>query len=210
MTRVAALARGAQPSARGAAPVVGRHPFSSRPRRAAASGGSVTAGLAAVGAAFRAGATPAEAWWHGWGVRCDAGTPRWDDVVDRCGGDLPTAAAVRAAASLAVDTGAPPAAVLDRLGAALADEQEVAAQRAAAMAGPRATARLLAWLPAFGVLLGLAVGADPVGVLTDGRLGTGLLAVAGLLTWSGRRWSAGLLTTAERAGVVESSRGGSP
>lgn len=169
--------------------------------RSAGSGTSVPAGLAGVAAALRAGATPAEAWWHGWRVRCEGGAPRWDDLVDRCRGDQATAAAVQAAARLAVGSGAAPAAVLDRLGAALADEQEVAAQRGAAMAGPRATARLLAWLPGFGVVLGMAVGADPLAVLADGRAGTGLLAVAVGLTVAGRRWSARLLATAERAGA---------
>lgn len=156
-------------------------------------------GLAAVAAALRAGAPPALAWQRGWGVRCDDGVPRWDELVARCGGDRSVAAAVRAAARLSGATGAPPAAVLDRLGGVLADEAEIAGQRRAAMAGPRATARLLTWLPAFGVVLGAAVGADPVGVLLDGRGGTLLLLGSVLLTWSGRRWSQRLLAAAARA-----------
>lgn len=157
-------------------------------------------GLAAVAAALRAGAPPALAWQRGWGVSSEDGVPRWDALVARCRGDLAAAAAVRAAARLAATTGAPPAAVLDRLGGVLADEAEIAGQRSAAMAGPRATARLLAWLPAFGVVLGAAVGADPVGVLLDGRGGTALLLAAALLSWSGRRWSARLLAVAAQTG----------
>lgn len=164
-------------------------------------GGSGAGGLAAVSAALRAGAPPALAWQRGWGVRSDDGLPRMDDLVERCGGDASVAVAVQAAARLAQRSGAPPAAVLDRLGAALDDEQEIAGQRRAAMAGPRATARLLAWLPLFGVALGAALGANPVGVLLDGRLGTVLLAAAGLLSWTGRRWSSQLLVAAERAGA---------
>lgn len=159
-------------------------------------------GLAAVAAALRAGAPPALAWQRGWGVRCEDGVPRWDELVARCDGDLSVAAAVRAAARLSGATGAPPAAVLDRLGGVLADEAEIAGQRRAAMAGPHATARLLAWLPAFGVALGAAVGADPVGVLLDGRGGTLLVLGSGLLTWSGRRWSHRLLADAAHAGDV--------
>ena len=157
-------------------------------------------GLAAVAAALRAGAPPAVAWQRGWGVRSDEGVPRWDDLVARCDGDPSVAAAVRAAARLAGASGAPPAVVLDRLAGVLADEAEIAGQRRAAMAGPRATARLLAWLPVFGVVLGAAVGADPVGVLLDGRGGTTLLLAAGLLTWTGRHWSRRLLDGAARAG----------
>lgn len=163
--------------------------------------GPVSGGLASVAAALRAGAPPAVAWQRGWAVRSDDGEPRWADLVDRCGGDASVAAAVRATARLAHTSGAPPAMVLDRLAAVLADEEEIAGQRRAAMAGPLATARLLAWLPLFGVLLGTALGADPMGVLLDGGLGTALLLGAGLLTWAGRRWSGRLLAVAARAGA---------
>ena len=63
----------------------------------------------------------------------------------------------------------------------------------AGLAGPRATATVLAGLPALGIALGQATGADPVGVLTGGGLG-GLLPIVGTalvvagLCWSDRTW----------------------
>ena len=157
-------------------------------------------GVPAVAAALRAGATPAVAWQRGWGVRTSDGIPEWVDVVARCAGDSAAASAVVAAARLATATGAPLAMVLDRVGVALAEEADIAGQRRAAFAGPRATARLLAWLPAFGVLLGMALGADPLGVLLDGRVGSGLLVAAGALSWCGWRWSRRVLRSAAAAG----------
>ena len=157
-------------------------------------------GVPAVAAALRAGATPAVAWQRGWGVRSRDGIPEWADVVAGCAGDSAAASAVLAAARLAAATGAPLAMVLDRVGVALAEEADIAGQRRAAFAGPRATARLLAWLPAFGVLLGMALGADPLGVLLDGRAGSGLLAAAGALSWCGWRWSRRVLRSAAAAG----------
>jgi len=157
-------------------------------------------GVPAVAAALRAGATPAVAWQRGWGMRSRDGIPEWADVVAGCAGDSATASAVIAAARLAAATGAPLAMVLDRVGVALAEEADIAGQRRAAFAGPRATARLLAWLPAFGVLLGMALGADPLGVLLDGRVGSGLLVAAGALSWCGWRWSRRVLRSAAAAG----------
>lgn len=182
--------------------MAGTAPPRVRPRpRVGPASGTASGGLARVAAALRAGAPVALAWQRGWGVQTDDGVPRWEDVLARCGGDPSVAAAVRAAARLSAATGAAPAAVLERLAAVVADEQEIAGQRAAAMAGPRATARLLAWLPVFGVVLGAAVGADPVGVLADGGGGTVLLLGSALLTWVGRRWSDRLLSGAAAAGA---------
>lgn len=175
---------------------------SGRSSRGARDVGDVGAvgGVSAVAAALRAGATPAVAWQRGWGVRTRDGIPEWADVVPRCAGDSAAASAVLAATRLAAATGAPLAMVLDRVGVALAEEADIAGQRRAAFAGPRATARLLAWLPAFGVLLGMALGADPLGVLLDGRAGSGLLAAAGALSWCGWRWSRRVLRSAAAAG----------
>ena len=63
-----------------------------------------------------------------------------------------------------------------------------------------ATARVLAWLPALGLVLGLALGADPFAVLLDGSGGSALLAVGVLLTWAGRRWTGRHLRAATAAG----------
>lgn len=164
-------------------------------------GATFLAALTEVAGLLRAGADPAAAWRHGMGLTVVDGVPRLPDLVAWAGGDVATARAVLAAARLSAELGVAPAQVLDRVVASLALSAEEAGQRAAALAGPRATARLLVWLPALGLVLGLALGADPVGVLLDGGAGTALL-VAGLaLTILGRRWTARYLRAAADAGA---------
>ena len=156
--------------------------------------------MLAVAAALRAGASPSVAWRRCWDVEAPDGVPVLADVVARCG-DERHAAAVVAAARLAARTGASLAAVLERVGAALADDEAVEVQRRAALAGPRATVRVLTWLPLVGVALGWSLGADPVGVLLDGGGGTALLAGALVLTFAGRTWSGRLVDAARVAGA---------
>jgi tight adherence protein B len=155
----------------------------------------------AVAAALRAGASPAVAWGRCWGVAAPDGVPSLADAGSRCADDR-HAAAVVAGARLAARTGAPLAEVLERVGASLAEDEAVEGQRRAALAGPQATVRVLTWLPAVGAALGWSLGADPVGVLLDGGIGTALLAGAGVLTWLGRRWSGRLLAVARAAGAA--------
>lgn len=203
--RLAAVAGArAGPVDRSARTVVdGRGRPGPRPRPGAATD------VLAVAAALRAGASPSQAWLRCWGVAAPDGVPALADarrVVDER-----HARAVVAGARLASRTGAPLAAVLERVGAALAEDDAVEVQRRAALAGPQATVRVLTWLPVVGVVLGWALGADPVGVLLDGGLGTALLLAAALLTWAGRRWSARLLLAARAAGGgagVGGGRGG--
>lgn len=155
----------------------------------------------AVAAALRAGASPAAAWRRCWGVAAPDGVPSLADARSRCADDR-HAAAVVAGARLAARTGAPLADVLERVGASLAEDEAVEGQRRAALAGPQATVRVLSWLPAVGAALGWSLGADPVGVLLDGGVGTALLVGAGALTWLGRRWSGRLLRAANAAGAA--------
>lgn len=97
-------------------------------------------------------------------------------------------------------TGAPAADCVDRLSAAVRSELAAADERAAALAGPQATAQVLGWLPAAGVALGALVGADPVRVLL--LTGPGRLClVTGLALWvAGRAWSGALVRRAAAAG----------
>lgn len=114
--------------------------------------------------------------------------------------DGPDVAAATAACRLSARTGAPLAEVVDVVVAGIAETVEAENLRRAALAGPRATARLLAWLPLAGVGLGAVLGADPVAVLLGGGPG-GLCLVGGLaLFLLGRRWVRLLLRDAERAG----------
>lgn len=149
----------------------------------------VMGGVAAVSAALRAGAPAAIAWRRGLGVGADGPVPSWGDLLTRCGGDRRAAATLAAAGRLATQTGAPLADVLERVGATMAQDAEAAGQRRAALAGPRATARVLAWLPASGVVFGLALGADPLSVLLDGGGGIALLVAGAVLTAGGQVWS---------------------
>ena len=97
-------------------------------------------------------------------------------------------------------------------GASLATSLERAAEHAeeridallgrqSALAAPRATGRILSWLPLLGLGLGMLMGSDPVGVLTGSVLGalTGLLGLG--LAFAGRRWTAALVHRAEAESI---------
>jgi len=105
---------------------------------------------------------------------------------------------VVAAARTAHELGAPLADVLARVSESLAADAAERDDVEAALAGPRATARVLAWLPVLGVGLGAALGADPVRVLLGGGLGSTAGVVGILLVVAGRRWTARLLARAVR------------
>jgi tight adherence protein B len=60
------------------------------------------------------------------------------------------------------------------------------------MAGPRASATVLALLPCVGVALGEAMGAAPVNVLLSTPMGQLLLVVGCALVWAGMAWTAKL------------------
>ncbi len=108
------------------------------------------------------------------------------------------AQAVICAHRVAAELGTPLAPVLDTVAQALAADAEAESELGAALAGPQASARLVGWLPALGLALGVVVGADPTAVLTDGGLGTvaGVVGVALLVV--GRAWSRALVDQARR------------
>ncbi len=153
--------------------------------------------LAAVSSALRSGATPDAAWARA-GVTTRAGLPEEAGLA----AVLPPVALtpVLAAARLAQQVGAPLAAVLDRIARLVERSGEAADRRAEALAGPRTTATLLAWLPATGLVLGLVLGVDPLAVLLDGAGGTGLLLAGLVLTALGRAWTRRLIARASAGG----------
>lgn len=98
--------------------------------------------------------------------------------------------------------GAPLAMSLERAAEHAEERIDALLGRQSALAAPRATGRILSWLPLLGLGLGVLMGSDPVGVLTGSLLGalTGLLGLG--LAFTGRRWTAALVHRAE----VESMR----
>ncbi len=104
---------------------------------------------------------------------------------------------------LSESAGAPLATSLERAAEHAEERIDALLGRQSALAAPRATGRILSWLPLLGLGLGVLMGSDPVGVLTGSILGalTGLLGLG--LAFAGRRWTAALVHRAE----VESAAG---
>lgn len=105
------------------------------------------------------------------------------------------------AMAVSARTGAPAAECVDRLAASVRAETAAADERGGALAGPRATVQVLAWLPAAGVVLGALVGANPVRTLLLTTAGRVCLLTGALLWLAGRTWTRALVRTAERAGT---------
>ena len=93
--------------------------------------------------------------------------------------------------------GAPLATSLERAAEHAEERIDALLGRQSALAAPRATGRILSWLPLLGLGLGVLMGSDPVGVLTGSILGV-LTGLRGLgLAFAGRRWTAALVHRAE-------------
>jgi tight adherence protein B len=71
----------------------------------------------------------------------------------------------------------------------IAERQRFSARVLSGMAGARATAAILAGLPALGVLLGQLIGARPLSFLLSGHAGGWLLVVGSTLACGGLLWS---------------------
>lgn len=177
-----------------------------------------------VASLLRAGSSPAEAWWQGAQVRVDArGVPRLEALAARLGvqasalqvngqnrrrqsalsrGIEQQAAGVVAGCVVAQQTGAPLAPVLESVARSVVLAEQGRTERDAALAGPRSTARILGWLPALGIILAFALGADPIGFLLGGLPGIATAFVGLGLMVLGRRWIKHLIVRAHRAGEV--------
>lgn len=106
--------------------------------------------------------------------------------------------ALAAAWQVAAATGAPTAGVLRALARALEAEHEQDDATAAAMAGPRASALVLAGLPLAGLGLGALMGVDPLAVLV-GTVAGRWCAVVGLgCAGGGWWWTSRLVAAAGR------------
>ncbi|MFF6980350.1 type II secretion system F family protein [Streptomyces sp. NPDC008343] len=98
---------------------------------------------------------------------------------------------------VAVDHGAGLAAGLDRLEGVLRAERDQRADLCAQLSGARSTVVMLAGLPALGLLLGAAMGAEPLRVLLHTGAGIGCLTVGGLLEGLGMWWALRIVRGAE-------------
>lgn len=118
-------------------------------------------------------------------------------------GHLPTAAELRSvlarlacAVRLSARTGSSLAAVVSAVEDDLRARARAETELRAAVAGPRASAAVLAGLPVIGLLMGSGVGADPWRVLTTTGTGTVLLVAGAGLEATGLAWSARLVRRA--------------
>jgi len=106
---------------------------------------------------------------------------------------------VAAAWSVALDSGAPVAASLDRIATTLRSLADADRQVDLAIAGPIATARIVALLPLLGLALGLLVGSDPVGVLVGSVPGAAAGVVGVALLGAGLRWNRRVVAAARES-----------
>ncbi len=113
-------------------------------------------------------------------------------------GAQPLLASAAACWSVASTQGAGLADALDRLVAQDRRAEEVRRQLQAHLAAPRATARMLALLPVFGLVLGIAVGGDPIGWLLGTPLGFSCLVLGLLLIALGLLWATRIAARTER------------
>ena len=113
-----------------------------------------------------------------------------------CGPPGTALVALAVALDVCERSGAPTADVLEGLAAALREEDAAAVEREIALAAPRATARVMAALPAVGFGMSTLLGADTLGVLTMTWPGRACLVVGGTLWTVGHWWIRRLVASA--------------
>lgn len=166
---------------------------------------ALTAGLTGVVDELRAGAHPATAAANA-AKDCPelaAGVLQAIAATARLGGDVRHTLTVHKqlrqlakAWHVSATHGVALADVLDAARTDLARRTAFARQTEAKMAGPRASAGVLAVLPVFGLLLGQLSGADPVSVLVGTTPGQVLLVLGAVLTAAGLLWTTRLTSRA--------------
>jgi tight adherence protein B len=107
--------------------------------------------------------------------------------------------AIGAVWSVSARSGAPAAAVLDRVEQDLRARQDQRREVAAALAGARSTGTLLAVLPLLGVGLGAGMGAHPITVLLGQPRGNVALVAGVALEALGVLWTSRIIASAEDA-----------
>ena len=152
---------------------VGAHPVRAFGVAAGETAGGVAESLRAVAARARLGADVAA------GLRAAAKTSTQPTHWDR----------LALCWQLASDHGLAIATLMRAAQRDIAERQRFSARVTSNMAGARATAAILAGLPALGVLLGQLIGARPLAFLLNGHAGGWLLVVGSTLACGGLLWA---------------------
>lgn len=95
---------------------------------------------------------------------------------------------IAASWSISVSAGAPMSGLIESVADQLQSEERLRGEVATEVAGARATGRLLAVLPAFGVALGYIGGGDPIRILFNTEIGQVLCLIGVLLSVFGVFW----------------------
>ena len=176
----------------------GHLPSRAKPGGAADAVAALTESLAVL---LDAGLTPRSAWAA---VASHSGDPIARRVVDalasrtscaRAVSDVAATDDLRAIAAawlVAERAGSPLGQTLRSVAETVRDVAEAEREAEVALSGPRATARLVAWLPAVGALLSLGLGADLVGAATS-TVGAVAVGLGLALMLAGRWWMRALL-----------------
>ncbi|MBR5950165.1 MAG: hypothetical protein IKZ87_01900 [Actinomycetaceae bacterium] len=95
-------------------------------------------------------------------------------------------------------SGAPIADVLESCAAGITEMAEAASARSVALAGPQTSAQMLAWLPLVGLVLGSALGADPLDFLFGTVIGRLVFTLGVVCEIAGIVWIRRLSANAEK------------
>ena len=181
----------------GTARVMGTKGFSFKMRRRSQPSHSLV--FTEVAALLRVGVPPGAAWKRVTGVAVsELGIPNEAALARLVGNQA--AASMVAAATLALNLGAPLARVLLQTRDSLLADEEAKAERTAAFAGPQTTSRVLLALPLVGVGLGILLGGNPVKTMLSGGIGTWSVILGVFLLGLGRWWIARLIASAQQIG----------
>ncbi|WP_131749151.1 type II secretion system F family protein [Frankia sp. Cppng1_Ct_nod] len=120
--------------------------------------------------------------------------------------ETPTLRQLAAAWRVSQNAGIPLAPLANRLAIVVRAEREQDGEITAALAGPRASGRLVASLPVVGIALGALLGASPLEILLGTPAGTACLAVGVTLDLAGLAWINRLTDAAQRRSPTGNDR----